>query len=203
MRYSLGRTCNFNIDLKFLRNKVRSSFDKRLSTRILYTRIFCIVHGTGRPSNLHSRCAAASVWSVGFNFVNQDASRSNELREAKWKEKGILYLIAVPASARKVTKPNGKERRLRVEEENYGTYTRYFILMKTDIYISDLERPCTDHNEIQVCEIDAEIWRNWCGICPHLSIIIIFCLAKKIKMDENFFFNLIFFEWNLERDRAR
>lgn len=31
-----------------------------------------------------------SVRSVRFNFVNQDASRSNELREWSRKEKGIL-----------------------------------------------------------------------------------------------------------------
>jgi len=68
---------------------------------------------------------ATSVWSVGFNFVNQDASRSNELREAKWKEKGILSLITIPASARKVTKLNGKERSLYFEKELQHMYMTF------------------------------------------------------------------------------
>lgn len=76
---------------KFLAKQIILSFDKRLS---LYQRaissirqyfVSCIVCIGRRqpPFTVVPRYAAASVWSVGFNFVNQDASRSNELREAK------------------------------------------------------------------------------------------------------------------------
>jgi len=97
---------------------LQKNFVFRQATIALSMRIFRIVHRKTATS-IHAAPyrTATSVWSVGFNFVNQDASRSNELREAKWKEKGILSLITIPASARKVTKLNGKERSLCFEKE--------------------------------------------------------------------------------------